>query len=426
MAGYGGAPGVKRTPLTPYRVRYKVAFHRRRQGCAAGHAACALLENALCFPAVLPTIGSIFVFDVFKRSGHKTFGLINCLNNRGLGTESRILIDLFKRHLPDYTPSLYKVRAGSTLRDFDSTWQDDRRFLKWLHRQQTVMTIETFMPNLFRYCKEHGIKTIWRPNQEIIAADVNVAELQLVDCIMCPQHACAALLKRQFGIDQNVVVNPWVMSLPVEHKALAQGPTRFLFNAGRLGIGDRRNGRVVIDAFAKVLAEHDDIHFTFKTQKGMDVTPLLPYKGTRFEYICRNTRYSKNLEFYRRADFSVAPSKWEGLGFALLESLYCGTPVLSVDSPPMNEWVRHKSTGYLTPVLPNNAQVPVPHDRDNPDPDGLNWVLSARCSRDDLAEGIVWLSQNKQSLYQQFHQVNADQLERRLEAFVATFAKVLD
>ena len=56
------------------------------------------------------------------------------------------------------------------------------------------------------------------------------------------------------------------------------------------------------------------------------------------------------VQMYQSADVAVLPSKWEGLGLTFLESIGCGLPIITVDAPPMNEFVRDGETGVLCRV----------------------------------------------------------------------------
>ncbi len=365
------------------------------------------------------------MFNLFKKKSHRLqFGLINCLNNRGLGTESRLLKVFFAEHFPEVDFHIYKIPPGRRGKAFDSTSKDNKGFQRWLENQHIVMTVETFMPNVYESCREKGIKALWRPNQEWIDPHYAKADFEKLDYIMTPQEACADFLEQKYDL-KNVIRNPWITELPITNKSYkSKEKTTFLFNAGRGGIGNRRNHEVVIQAFANVLAERPDIEFTLKTQVELDVSALNTYRGKNFSYICKNTNYKKNLGYYKNADFSLAPSKWEGVGFALLESLYCGTPVITTDAPPMNEWVQHKETGYLVKTRFPDVPLPIPYDRVNQN--GLHWVKAAMCSTEDLAAGIIWLADKKESIYEGFNEKNRHILEQRKDKFIETFKNLLN
>ncbi|MDY6844797.1 MAG: glycosyltransferase, partial [Thermodesulfobacteriota bacterium] len=53
------------------------------------------------------------------------------------------------------------------------------------------------------------------------------------------------------------------------------------------------------------------------------------------------------VQMYQESDVAVLPSKWEGLGLTFLEAISCGLPILTVDAPPMNEFVKNRETGFL-------------------------------------------------------------------------------
>ena len=173
----------------------------------------------------------------------------------------------------------------------------------------------------------------------------------------------------------------------------------------------------------KLLASRDDIHLTIKTQIELDVSALVKYQGKSFDYVEKNTDYKRNLAYYEKADFSLAPSKWEGLGFALLESLYSGTPVITVDAPPMNEWVDHKKTGYVVPCYFPDLELPIEYKKDNPN--GLNWVRAALCDPEEIINAVNWLTDNKQEIYRCFNEENPRTLERRKLQFIKTFRETL-
>lgn len=56
------------------------------------------------------------------------------------------------------------------------------------------------------------------------------------------------------------------------------------------------------------------------------------------------------ITMYQNSDVAVLPSKWEGLGLTFLESIGCGLPIITVDAPPMNEFVVNGETGFLCKV----------------------------------------------------------------------------
>jgi len=354
---------------------------------------------------------------------HRRLGLLGMHNRRGLGTETRNFARILAQAVPEVRPDIHLLPTGRKAQTVLDGCAHNRGLLRWLAEQDAVMTIELFSEALLQACQERGKQTLWRPNHEWISARVPVAQYARLDHILAPQQACARLLRETLGLG-NVTAIPWVLDAPVETKGPQSGAIcRFVFNAGHGGIGDRRNAPTVVAGFARALAAGAPVHLTIKTQVEIDLAPLRPWVGTGFNYIQSNYSYQANLDTYRRADFSLAPSKWEGVGFALLESLHCGTPVLTVDAPPMNEWVEHGRTGWLVPA--HFPDLPVPLPENTPREFGLNYVRAALCTPDDLATAICALAGQRQAFYGDFAAANQATLAARRAAFVVSLRRVL-
>jgi glycosyltransferase involved in cell wall biosynthesis len=52
----------------------------------------------------------------------------------------------------------------------------------------------------------------------------------------------------------------------------------------------------------------------------------------------RAKRLRSRAELYDEGDVFLAPSRFEGLGFGLMESQACGMPLITTNAPPMNEY----------------------------------------------------------------------------------------
>jgi len=328
-------------------------------------------------------------------------GLLGYNNTRGLGIQTRGLQKLLPE-VPGVKLSTYEIRAGNEAYRFDTVFRNDPDFMEWIANQECLIVQEIFTPELTRFCRRNYIKTVWIPAHEWIPME-GTDKFQEIDHIITLSHACADFLVDKFKL-QNVVRCQWVLPLKTYKSSFMHGGRqKFLMNAGTGGVKDRRNVRVVIDAIPQVQQHRDDIEFILKTQLHLSTTPP-GVKRLEGEW-----SYRKVLKLYRKADFSIAPSKWEGCGFALLESLYNGTPVLTVDAPPMNEWVKHKVTGYLCPVTYEK---------------GLNWVRAAVVNPSDLVKGINWLADNQEALYESFDRVNTASLDARRANWLKTWSGI--
>jgi glycosyltransferase involved in cell wall biosynthesis len=65
--------------------------------------------------------------------------------------------------------------------------------------------------------------------------------------------------------------------------------------------------------------------------------PLPPF-DQRVEVVVGN--FPSISELYSTGDICVQPSKMEGIGFMVLEPACAGLPVLTIDYPPMNEYIQ--------------------------------------------------------------------------------------
>lgn len=72
-------------------------------------------------------------------------------------------------------------------------------------------------------------------------------------------------------------------------------------------------------------------------------------EDTGIDYLDLGYVRSEHLQAaaYSAADVYVSPSRAEAFGQTILESMSCGTPVVSFDLGPMPELVRHDSTGFV-------------------------------------------------------------------------------
>lgn len=70
-------------------------------------------------------------------------------------------------------------------------------------------------------------------------------------------------------------------------------------------------------------------------------------RDRRVEVILEDLPTDEHLSLFASADVCVAPSRWEGLGLHLYESMALGLPVITNDNPPMNEIIRHADNGLL-------------------------------------------------------------------------------
>ncbi len=75
-------------------------------------------------------------------------------------------------------------------------------------------------------------------------------------------------------------------------------------------------------------------------------------RDPRVEVILDDLPTDEHLRLFASADACVAPSRWEGLGLHLYESMALGLPVITNDDPPMNEVIGDGENGLLVRSWP--------------------------------------------------------------------------
>ena len=124
----------------------------------------------------------------------------------------------------------------------------------------------------------------------------------------------------------------------------------FFHPGGWGGVHARKNTEAVFQAFKQL----DDETTKLIVTSQMPITALVKEAGYlddvkgEVEIIDKELTRKELLEYYYKADAVVLPSKWETVGIPILESLGAGTPVITSNVPPMNEFIRPGINGYVT------------------------------------------------------------------------------
>ena len=212
----------------------------------------------------------------------------------------------------------------------------------WIQKYQLDIVIfnEEYDFTLVREAKKCGAKTFGYYVWELFNPEWSKTVRAIYDKVICPT-SCSHQRFIKLGIDNSVYLK-WGVDRNLFHpvEKVIKKPIRFFHPAGWGGLHARRGTQYVIDAFRK--AHIEDAELLIHTQQG---------KGKEQEgniTILHGTVPREELvQMYQESDVAVLPSKWEGLGLTFLEAISCGLPILTVDAPPMNEFVKNRETGFL-------------------------------------------------------------------------------
>lgn len=196
--------------------------------------------------------------------------------------------------------------------------------------------------------KQKNIKTVFYPMVERFPREHpywnQVANS--VDLIACPT-------KQSFDYFNNYYPNKVVhLQYPIDTEFFKFKQRKkcrvFLHNAGHGGVCLRKGTKEVVQAFTEI-KNNDNIKLIINSQKSINhygnIVPLIK-NNKNIEFRVINTTDLNSL--YADGDVAVQPSKFEGIGLTIPESMACGLPTITTNMPPMNEFV--KNNNYLVDV----------------------------------------------------------------------------
>jgi len=209
-------------------------------------------------------------------------------------------------------------------------------------------------PKVLDWCKANKVATVMIINYETISK--NEFDLyRKYKVLMCPVKCTQILLKKQ-GF-RNTRFIRWAVDDKIFQPKLSEikMPIKFIHNAGYGGVEWRKNTYAVVKAFDMATKKNKNIKLILKSQRSLKEYPEEVKKiaeQTGFIHVIdKDLKLADLLELYRSCHVSLLPSKWEGIGIPFIESLALGLPVITVDAPPMNEWVRHNYNGLCAKVM---------------------------------------------------------------------------
>jgi len=242
-------------------------------------------------------------------------------------------------------------------------------------------------PDVLDWCRNNGVATVMIINYETIKKE-EFDVYRKNTMLMCPVRCTYDLLKKH-GL-RNLRFIRWAVDdevfLPEEK--MIKPPVRFIHNAGYGGARWRKNTLAVVEAFNIVCRKKKDAVLILKSQKPISEYPekvrdIINDNG-RIRVVEKDLSMAGLIALYRSCHVSVLPSKWEGIGIPFIESLALGLPVITVDAPPMNEWIKNGYNGLTAGV----GKWEQRNDR-------KLLVKGALADVDDLAKQMIKLADNR-------------------------------
>jgi 1,2-diacylglycerol 3-alpha-glucosyltransferase len=126
---------------------------------------------------------------------------------------------------------------------------------------------------------------------------------------------------------------------------VGDGRLVFFYPAGFLS--KRKPVSEVLRAFGRVPGEGARLIVKGQVERKLEQLDRAARRDPRVEVILEDLPTDEHLRLFASGDVCVAPSRWEGLGLHLYESMALGLPVITNDNPPMNEVIRDGANGLL-------------------------------------------------------------------------------
>jgi len=189
-----------------------------------------------------------------------------------------------------------------------------------------------------------GVRTIGRFVWERFGEKHLGGALDAYDTIYSVTRAEQERYRTLFGIDTPFVrygIHPSLMERSAPKRT---GPTTFIFHGGLQGA--RKPIGATVEAFKRV--DRSDIRLIIKSQAVKSVSEEVSVlDDDRIEHVVADMPFDEYVDFYSSCHVCLTPTRWEGLGVWLYESLAYGMPVISTDIAPVNEVIHHGVNGLL-------------------------------------------------------------------------------
>lgn len=260
-------------------------------------------------------------------------------------------------------------------------------FIKWLKTNNIELVIfneqHWFQPIL--WCKRLGIKTIAYVDYY---TEKMIPLFDIYDAVICntKRHMQA------FNKHKHACYIPWGTDIdtftPHNTGLVNDGGVTFFHSAGLTG---ERKGT---DLFIKALARLDGLNFKAVIHTQADLKPQFPdLAGTikKLEDAKKLTVITKTVTapgLYHLGDVYVYPSRLEGIGLTIAESISCGLACIVPDNGPMNEFV-NDSFGKTVGIAKFYSRS-----------DGYYWP-KCECSIEGLADAMKFYIDNPDIVIEQ-------------------------
>lgn len=316
-------------------------------------------------------------------------GLVSIWCNRGQATVSRHLRSALEAlgHQTFVLARPTRAPAGhEPLLSRDGVWDQpnitttqryeitEEEYQNWAqgHQLDAIWFDQNYQFDEIRTLRDQGMKTIGRFVWEQFG-ESHLAKATLAFDVIYSMTRCEKQRYESWGLESPLVrygCHPELMR--ISKHARSENEVRFFFPAA----GQRKLTKLTLDAFRQSAPEHARLIVKAHGVR-RSVTDDLTEGDHRIEVCDDDLDFGGFHQLMASCHVNLAPSRWEGLGLHLYESLAHSMPTISIDFAPINETIVQNESGLLVPAQP----------------DGLtkSGLTAWTCSQNHLENAIVAL-----------------------------------
>jgi glycosyltransferase involved in cell wall biosynthesis len=299
--------------------------------------------------------------------------------DQGLGVQCREYYNVFK-HL-GYNVNVFSFKPYGSTEDNPKLQSDEKEWtypnvhyydrvreetcthdfldFLWKTRVKKLIIVETCYNRVFELanlCHLLGIQVYSIPNLETIRYP-EIHKHYIFDKILCNNMMTYDLLSK--FIPNKTYHLGFRMLCYLSSKQQDAFPTfigsnkpidkKTFFCCGGLNSITRKNIDKIVESFnqlekEKLLGEFE-LHVYIQ---GREIPPNInKYATEKIRIFIGSKSYREIRELYDNNDIFIHLGDHEGLGLGFYESIVCGTPVLTIDTPPNNEIIKENVNGWL-------------------------------------------------------------------------------
>lgn len=278
-------------------------------------------------------------------------GIVSVWRESGIGYASLAMHEALRQEHEVYVLGRPEKRTppGDEWRVENLTWASPSSFgfpLPWARENNLDVLIfnERHDCERLRPLREAGFKTLCLQEWEFVEAGAaSVAAMnRCFDGILAPTW-CAFRRFCDIGL-KHVYYTPWGTNLELFHPQEKKpgAPLRFFQPVNYGGVAGRKSVDATRRAFARADTGGATLLLTLRKPGEDQVGKVATRRGTLMR--------QEMAELYRQSDVALLPSQWEGLGLTFIEALASGLAIVTVDAPPMNDYVWQELNGYKCAV----------------------------------------------------------------------------